>query len=76
MASYPAPTENLPHFNPKVFDTEDIALTLSDANKLYAKKSGAIFYGPIAAPSSLTCSVIQSFITSILCFYINRMLFW
>lgn len=51
MASYPAPSENLQIFNPSVFDTEDVALSLADANKLYAKKSGAIFYGPIAAPS-------------------------
>ena len=51
MASYPAPSDNLPHFNPKVFDTEDIVLALADANKLYAIKSGAIFYGPISAPS-------------------------
>ena len=51
MASYPAPSENLPHFNPKVFDTEDVALSLADANRLYAKKSGAIFYGAVAMPS-------------------------
>ena len=51
MASYPPPSEILPHFNPSVFDTEDVALSLADANKLYAKKSGAIFYGGISAPS-------------------------
>ena len=51
MSSYAPPTANLPFFNPAVFETEDIALTLSDANKLYAKKSGAIFSGAISAPS-------------------------
>jgi hypothetical protein len=51
MVSYPAPTAILPHFNPKVFDTEDIALTLADANKLYFKKSGGIVTGPVSMPS-------------------------
>tara|TARA_R110001592_G_scaffold360684_1_gene669525 strand:- start:371 stop:3601 length:3231 start_codon:yes stop_codon:yes gene_type:complete len=51
MASYPAPSANLQIFNPKVFDTEDVALSLADANRLYAKKSGAIFYGAVAMPS-------------------------
>ncbi len=51
MVSYPAPSEILPHFNPKVFETEDIALTLSDANKLYFKKSGGIIYGAVSMPS-------------------------
>ena len=51
MVSYPAPTEILPHFNPSVFETEDITLSLSEANKLYAKKSGTIFYGAVATPS-------------------------
>jgi hypothetical protein len=51
MSSYPAPSANLQIFNPSVFDTEDIALSLAEANKLYAKKSGAIFYGAVAMPS-------------------------
>ena len=51
MASYPPPTDNLEHFNPAVFNVSETPLTLEDANKLYAKKSGAIFYGGVAMPS-------------------------
>ena len=51
MASYPAPSAILPHFNPKMFETEDIALTLADANKLYFKKSGGIINGAVSMPS-------------------------
>ena len=51
MTSYPPPTANLEHFNPLVFSVSETPLTLEEASKLYAKKSGAIFYGPIAAPS-------------------------
>ena len=51
MSSYAPPSENLPFFNPAVFETEDIALSLADANKLCAKKAGAIFYGGVAMPS-------------------------
>ena len=51
MASYPAPTENLPFFNPAVFTVEDTPLSLADANKLYFEKSGGIVTGPVAMPS-------------------------
>ena len=51
MASYPAPTEDLPHFNPKVFYVNTTPLTVEDANKLYFKKSGGIIIGPVSMPS-------------------------
>ena len=51
MASYPAPSANLPIFNPTVFSVSETPLTLEEASKLYAKKSGAIFYGAVAMPS-------------------------
>ena len=51
MSSYPAPTETLPHFNPSVFTVDDTPLTLSDANKLYFKKSGGIITGAVSMPS-------------------------
>ncbi len=51
MSSYAPPTANLQFFNPAVFNVSETPLTLEEASKLYAKKSGAIFYGPIAAPS-------------------------
>ena len=51
MASYPKPTEYLPHFNPIVSTVDETPLTLADANKLYFKRSGGIITGPVLAPS-------------------------
>jgi len=51
MASYAPPTAILPFFNPAVFETDETALTLGEANKIYFKRSGGIITGPVSAPS-------------------------
>jgi len=51
MVSYAPPTAILPFFNPAVFETDETALTIGEANKLYFKKSGGIIYGSVSMPS-------------------------
>jgi len=51
MASYPAPSQNIDFFNPFFFTQDTTPLTLSEANKLYFKKSGGIIYGSVSMPS-------------------------
>ena len=51
MASYPAPSQNIDFFNPFFFTQDTTPLTLSEANKLYFKKSGGIITGSVSMPS-------------------------
>ena len=51
MVSYAPPTAILPFFNPAVFETDETALTIGEANKLYFKKSGGIITGSVSMPS-------------------------
>lgn len=52
MSSYLPPTENLPVFNPTVFQTgEDTGITLGEADARYLKKSGGIMTGALSVPN-------------------------
>jgi len=58
MSTYLPPTDNLPIFNPSVFQngtTEGI--TLSEADTRYVKKSGSIMTGALSTPSLLVNSI-------------------
>ena len=54
MASYLPPTDNLPNFNPNVFQNgDDTGITLTEADSRYVKKSGSIMTGSLSTPSLL-----------------------
>ena len=58
MASYLPPTDNLPNFNPGVFQSgDDSGITLSDADQRYVKKSGSTMTGPLSTPVLLVNSI-------------------
>jgi len=58
MASYLPPTDNLPNFNPGVFQSgDDSGITLSDADQRYVKKSGSIMTGSLSTPVLLVNSI-------------------
>ena len=52
MSSYLPPTENLPRFNPGVFQSGTTeGITLSEADSRFVKKSGSIMTGALSTPS-------------------------
>ena len=58
MSSYLPPTEDLPVFNPSVFQNGSTeGITLSDADTRYVKKSGSIMSGALSTPSLLVNSI-------------------
>lgn len=58
MTTYLPPTENLPIFNPSVFQNGTAeGITLSEADTRYVKKSGSIMTGALSTPSLLVNSI-------------------
>ena len=58
MTSYLPPTDNLPIFNPSVFQNGSTeGVTLSEADTRYVKKSGTIMTGALSTPSLLVNSI-------------------
>jgi hypothetical protein len=58
MTTYLPPTEDLPNFNPSVFQNGSTeGITLSDADTRYVKKSGSIMTGSLSTPSLLVNSI-------------------
>ena len=58
MSSYLPPTEDLPIFNPSVFQNGSTeGITLSEADVRYVKKSGSIMTGALSTPSLLVNSI-------------------
>jgi len=58
MASYLPPTDNLPIFNPTVFQSgDDTGITLSEADARFVKKSGSIMTGALTTTSLTATSI-------------------
>ena len=58
MSSYLPPTEDLPIFNPSVFQNGSTeGITLSEADARFVKKSGSIMTGALSTPSLLVNSI-------------------
>ena len=58
MSSYLPPTDDLPIFNPSVFQNDSTeGITLSEGDTRYVKKSGSIMSGALSTPSLLVNSI-------------------
>ena len=58
MTTYLPPTEDLPNFNPSVFQNGSTeGITIGDADVRYVKKSGSIMTGSLSTPSLLVNSI-------------------
>ena len=58
MSAYLPPTDNLPNFNPSVFQSgDDTGITLSEADSRYVKKSGSIMTGSLSTPALLVNTI-------------------
>ena len=58
MSSYLPPTDDLPIFNPSVFQNDSTeGITLNEADTRYVKKSGSIMSGALSTPSLLVNSI-------------------
>jgi len=58
MSSYLPPTDDLPIFNPSVFQNDSTeGITLNEGDTRYVKKSGSIMSGALSTPSLLVNSI-------------------
>ena len=58
MTTYLPPTEDLPNFNPSVFQNGSTeGITIGEADTRYVKKSGSIMSGALSTPSLLVNSI-------------------